>query len=368
MNYELTTDIKSATGYVEGGISHIWLLDIKGFTAYRFADGNNFFVTGIVASTPFIELEASVEACFTEDCSENVFRQKLATFIYSLSAERIENLLAAGNGKYLVLFRTRQGHFFTFGADGGASLSFSQQTGRTGEASGYGISIVKNSIYPLFESHDVRERIIPCAYRPVFSGSVCCVLQNGKRTGYKLANYAVRETAGGQAVDIDGRLCIESGRKQAILLLEGTANPNQETYEVAGEYGNQDKRIDGIPVIAPATLQCAPHIPDSIDIDMQQLVFAGTDNVAATLTSLHAWQLAGSTGVALCSPVSGKAGKTELVFSRTASEGVGNFSFLNLATQQSVSLNVVNMPSAEWVLRNGEWNEDGLWLLSGIWE
>jgi hypothetical protein len=219
MNYTLANNLKSAAGYNVGGITHIWLLDISSFNTYKFAGNNSSgqgIVESIVASSPFIELEAVNESSFTEDYSDNVFRQKLNTFVYPLKANSLNNLLIAGNNKYLVAFRTLQGGFFAFGSDGGASISFTQQTGQMGEASGYAVSISKNSIHPLLEIQDIRERITPYVYRPVFAGTVCCRLQNGKQTGYQLARFVLKETKDGQGIDIDGRLCAESGHKQAI--------------------------------------------------------------------------------------------------------------------------------------------------------
>jgi hypothetical protein len=370
MDYKLTSDMKPASGYNVGGVSRIWLSDIEDFASYQFEEndsGCRRMVTSVSASSPFIELGIMAEANFTEDCVDNIFRQKLSAFIEPLSAEMSAKLLIATGNKYLVLFRSPQGKFFTFGSDGGASLSFTQQTGAGNESSGYAVTIVKNSIYPLFESLDICEPLIPYTYRPVFSANVFCRLRNGKRTGYKLANYAVKETRNGQALDVNGKLCSRSGRKQAIYLLERTSNPNSDKYEIEDEYSSDAKDIEGISIIARDIEQCAPYFADSITIPLRQLIFDDESNVTVMLTSLHQWQLTASSNIAACLPVQGKAGRTALVFSKTNSEGIANYRFKNQVTQQTVTLNIINKENVEWVLKNGEWNENGVWLLSGVW-
>ena len=90
-----------------------------------------------------------------------MYKQELATFVHTLKGEKLSNLLLAAVNKYLVAFRTSQGLMYSFGSDGGASLSFSQITGQTGEVSGYQIWIRKNSVYPLFEIEASRFNTIP---------------------------------------------------------------------------------------------------------------------------------------------------------------------------------------------------------------
>ena len=366
-----TSPVKSASDYNLGGITHIWLLDITGFSSYKFTTDNSSkysIVESIVASLPFVELGAVNESQFTEDCSENIFRQKLITFVCSPDTVKLNKLLTVSHNKNLVVFRSFQGHFFTFGSDGGASISFSQQTGQVGESSGYTISITKNSIYPLFEIKDNWKRIIPYMYRPVFSGNICCQLQNGKQTGYQIATFVVKETKDGKGVDITGRSCLESGRKQAIQILEGVQNPYPDVYEIESEYGYDVKDIMGISIIKRNTAQCIPYFPKSIQVDKPQVVFYEEDNnIVLTLTSLHKWALITSSGIANCLPANGSAGKNKIVLSKTNMQGITNFKLQNQLTRETVLVNVVNKNNIEWVLKNGTWNADGIWLVSEAW-
>jgi uncharacterized protein (TIGR02145 family) len=89
-------------------------------------------------------------------------------------------------------------------------------------------------------------------------------------TGYQQAVIALCVSRpGGQALDVDGNLCSESGKRQAIMLLRGEANPSPEHYEVyktfeAGEVidGCESRRYNAeacpLPTAKPETPPVAP--------------------------------------------------------------------------------------------------------------
>lgn len=164
MTCRLLQNIKHTCDYNPGGITNLYLLDIRDFGTYQFADQGLFdkcYVNQIISDTSFLEIGAVNESTFTETQENGIYKQELATFVHTLKGEKLSNLLLAAVNKYLVAFRTSQGLMYSFGSDGGASLSFSQITGQTGEASGYQISIRKNSVYPLFEIDASRFNTIP---------------------------------------------------------------------------------------------------------------------------------------------------------------------------------------------------------------
>lgn len=142
---------------MQGGIAEILLLDIRDFLKYRFKDDANYnvcFVESIqTANDKFIHIETTSESRFSETNESGIYKQSLNTFIRSLDAEKTASLLLANTNKYIVVFRGFQGKTFCFGSDGGASVSFTQQTGKNGEIEGYSIEITKQSIYPLFETN-----------------------------------------------------------------------------------------------------------------------------------------------------------------------------------------------------------------------
>lgn len=154
MSYFLTNDIQHTLEYNSGGISHIYLLDIRHFVSYTFKDDKRYdqcLVDAISAIGQYVELSTVAESNFTESQSNGIYKQELTSFVRSVEGQKLSDLLVANAGKYLIVFKTYQDRYFTFASDGGASLSFSQQAGQSGNASGYALTISKNSLYPLFE-------------------------------------------------------------------------------------------------------------------------------------------------------------------------------------------------------------------------
>ncbi|MDU1889532.1 MAG: hypothetical protein E6767_02475 [Dysgonomonas sp.] len=164
MTCRLLQHIKHTFDYNPGGITNVYLLDIRDFKAYRFAEEGLFdkcYVQSILTPEPFLELDAVSESTFSESHENGIYKQELTTFVRTLSGTKLSNLLIAQSNRYLVAFRTSQGTVFTFGSDGGASLRFSQISGQMGETSGYQIVLSKNSVYPLFEVDASRFNTIP---------------------------------------------------------------------------------------------------------------------------------------------------------------------------------------------------------------
>ncbi|PXV69243.1 hypothetical protein CLV62_101512 [Dysgonomonas alginatilytica] len=156
MAYKLTRGIDNLTEYNLGGISHIWLLNIDDFIAYQFRDDslyNSGYVDAVYKSAPFFDLGCVDETNLKETFGNGVYKQELSTFVHTLNEDTLNWVQHAMHGKYLIIFRTISDRYFTFGSDGGAKLSYSGQTGQTGEINGVTIKLEKNSIYPIFEVH-----------------------------------------------------------------------------------------------------------------------------------------------------------------------------------------------------------------------
>lgn len=154
MNSRLIQSIKHSCEYDTGGIASLYLLDIEDFISYTFRGDALFsacYAEEIKAISNYIELDTVSESNFRETYENGIYKQQLTTYIRSLEATKLSNLLKIASGRYLVTFKSVRGRAFSFGSDGGAVLNFTQQTGQTGEASGYSISLTKNSLYPLFE-------------------------------------------------------------------------------------------------------------------------------------------------------------------------------------------------------------------------
>lgn len=156
MTCRLIQNIKHSCEYNPGGITEIYLLGIDNFSSYLFKDNSLFdscYVDRVLKkeNSKYVRLDVVDESSFSESNSNGLFRQELTTFVRSLRHTKTADSLLAGTGRYVVFFRTPQGNVFSFGSDGGATFSFTQVTGKAGEASGYNITLSKNSIYPLFE-------------------------------------------------------------------------------------------------------------------------------------------------------------------------------------------------------------------------
>lgn len=155
MNKNIITGIEKHTGYNTGGISNIFLLDIRSFIAYRFTDDMLFdecFVESVrISDYNYMEVETIESSKFQESMDNGIYKQQLTTFVRKLGAAKTSNLLKTNTTKYLVMFKTYENKYFCFGSDGGATVSFSQISGEIGGSSGYNLTINKSSVYPLFQ-------------------------------------------------------------------------------------------------------------------------------------------------------------------------------------------------------------------------
>lgn len=158
MTCKLLKDIKHRCEYNAGGIAEIVVLDINDFVSYTFTD-DRLYDSCLVeeintkSDSVLVSLDVVSESSFTEQEANSIYTQTLSTFVRSLGHENLERLLRAKGSRLLVMFRTHQDVWFTFGSDCGAALTFEQISGQLGESSGYKITIKANSIYPLFEAN-----------------------------------------------------------------------------------------------------------------------------------------------------------------------------------------------------------------------
>lgn len=174
MNCKLTKNIKASCAYNPGGISEIHLLDIRDFIAYRFTEDHLYerpFADAIFRDkdSEFISIESVQESSFSETKKDDTYEQQLTTFVHTLEAKKLERLLLAAVNRYIVVFKTMQGTWFTFGSAAGASLEFGQISGQVGETNGYSLTLSADSIYPLFEAAgDILDFKYNIVYVPVF--------------------------------------------------------------------------------------------------------------------------------------------------------------------------------------------------------
>lgn len=156
MTCRLIQNIRHTCDYNPGGIREIYLLDIRDFIAYYFTNDSLYDSCDVghvimPLDIDYIQLDVVSQSNFIESNDNGLFKQQLTTFVGVPEHTKTSDAWLASTNKYVVFFRTSQGKVYTFGSDGGATFSFTQTTGQTGETSGYNITLSKNSTYPLFE-------------------------------------------------------------------------------------------------------------------------------------------------------------------------------------------------------------------------
>lgn len=182
--------------------------------------------------------------------------------------------------------------------------------------------------------------------------------------------YKTRNTDGAP-LDINGIPTSESGLRQAIALLVGTANPDPTLYEVEFYFMAGDV-LTGNPTTEYDPAQCSTGFISALP---NRLVFDNTNlSRTLTITSSGAWIIATTdasiAGVFTFSQTSGTAGGTDIVATTTAlsAQGQGYITFKNTVTGQSAAVYFIHViDSTVWILQTGTWNMLGFWFDNGIW-
>lgn len=178
MKCKLLQDIRSACEYNAGGLTHIYLLEIGYFQSYRFRNDGLYdesYVEKLFRTAPWVKLTVENESKFTETLTKGIYKQEAETFVRPIDAQLISWLQRVRERKFLVVFRTRLGRYFTFGSDGGVNLNFSGQTGQVGDVNGVNLKISKESKYPHFEVDEatIAGHDFLSEYLPDFDYSYC---------------------------------------------------------------------------------------------------------------------------------------------------------------------------------------------------
>lgn len=146
------TNIAPMCAYNLEGIDSILLLDTDDFVGFRFEDDdlyNACIVEEVIRTGDFVSIPVSSSAKYSSTEQANVYSHSMETFLEGLSGAVMRKLfLASKRRRYIVFFQTKDGKYFTFGYDSGASVTFSAQTA---EAVGTMLTIGGASSYPLFE-------------------------------------------------------------------------------------------------------------------------------------------------------------------------------------------------------------------------
>jgi len=185
-------------------------------------------------------------------------------------------------------------------------------------------------------------------------------------TGYKQATIAYLVTKQtGEPLDINGVLTSTSGLKQAIALLEGTANPNPALYEVMGYF-----TADGILAGEPTTQYAPEDCPTGLITASPIRIVLHPDNPTAEIRidSAGSWHYVGPDAFVSFDITSGDGGTFYITATRTGTEGQGFVVFQNNDSGEETRVYIINVNDITvWILDTGFWNDLGFWFAGGVW-
>lgn len=351
MNCKLNKDLTGDCKYSISGIHSLWVLNIDDFQVYEFQNDklySEIYVDNIYIKGRWYELQTTDDSKFTEKFANGGYTQELTTYISKFDSEIQAEILKTNKRKFLVLFRTNEGRYFVYGSDGGIPLTYTAETGAKGASIGYSVTLSKFSQFPLFEvnpDYMVNGGGAKFQYRPVFEPIYCQLNEVSKNTGYQVATYALKETTDkGEPLDINGDLCTVSGKKQAIVILQGKSNPDSSKYESEGSF-TADSVLKGGNVVKKLNyMECRPEITGSITANPNLLTFTRkqkTKNV--TIYSQHDWKMIQASDKADCNLNEGGAGDSIAKFDRNTNYGNGVYKFKNTYTQEEIDVNIRNL-------------------------
>ena len=351
MDCKLNKDLIGSCNYSVAGINKLWVLNIDDFQVYEFKnDGlySEVYVENIYIKSRWYEVQTVDDSKFTEKFTSGGYVQELNTYVAQFDSDIQAEILKTNKRKFLVLFRTNVGKYFVFGSDGGVPLSYNAETGTKGSSIGYSVTFSKSSQFPLFEvnpDYMVNGGGAKFQYMPVFLPIYCQLNDVSKNTGYQIATYAVKETTDkGESLDIDGNLCAISGKKQAIVILQGKSNPDSNKFVSEGTF-TPDSVLKGGNVVKKLNyMECRPEITGSITANPNLITLTSkTKTKNIEIYSQHDWKVIQASDKADCNINEGGAGSTIAQFNRNTNYGNGTFKFKNTYTQEEIDVKVQNL-------------------------
>lgn len=133
------------------GVVGLQIMDFEDFEGYEFAGDATedvAMVSALYGVAPVGVPVSSSTRYSSVQGPNRTYTHTVETFVPALSADISAALNLARRRKYVVVFTTANGQRFTYGYEAGAALSYTNQTA---EATGAVVSLVANSIHPLFE-------------------------------------------------------------------------------------------------------------------------------------------------------------------------------------------------------------------------
>ncbi len=139
-------------GYQVEGVDEIHLLDYENFGGFTF-EGDGLSTTGVITEMrrdwKLIDVSApDATAKYSSTRQNGLYTHTLETFVPELSGEMQARLDLAARRRFLPIFRGKNGRYFIFGWEAGATLTYTNQTdGGLGSL----VTLEASSIHPLFE-------------------------------------------------------------------------------------------------------------------------------------------------------------------------------------------------------------------------
>lgn len=268
--------LKPPCGYNLEGVQRVFALDFEDFHGFKF-DGDDLYagclVTAIYRTGDFVDFDTPDTAKYAATYSNGVYTHALDTFIGSLAAFMSSNLHLSLKRRYIVLFQTKQGKYYAFGYEVGAGTGYTSQTA---EGVGSLLTFSGQSIYPLFEvtPEALTVGVQPITYAPLFIDDTnYCQTDGSDPTGLQQAVAMLMVSATtGEPLDVDAKPVSVTLKKQAIRLLQGAENPDEDLYEVVGTYA-PGAVINGVPSLQLNAVLCIVGPTPAVIVDFDFTYF-----------------------------------------------------------------------------------------------
>lgn len=144
--------MKPPCDYNLEGIDEVRVLDFEDFKGYKF-EGDNLYancrVIAILRTGDLAEIATAESTKYGSTISANIYSHVLETFVPNLTAGILANAHLGTKRRYVVVFRSKMGRYYTFGYEAGAVFTY---TAQTPESLGALVTLTAASVYPLFET------------------------------------------------------------------------------------------------------------------------------------------------------------------------------------------------------------------------
>lgn len=224
----------------------------------------------------------------TYDASSLLYKYTITINVSDVSREIVEALYESHSSRYFVAFRPTLSNddYIVVGFKNGCELVDSYSIGDGNEATTITLSV--QSQYPLLfaDERNFNEAAVrTIIYRPLYT-DYFCELEDGTKTGYKIARYATGYDSAGNPLDADGIRCDVSQNQQVAYKLEGEEDGD---YEIIGTFSYTDS-FNGEPVSTYDLLACNPELTDSISVEPDE-IWLNDQNTSefVQITSTHSW-------------------------------------------------------------------------------